>query len=81
MREWDGQVGGGMEWDSNEREILIEGVTMGLGRNLMLGNSQASTRMTPVEILGIVKRMPELAFPVVKLVTTIKVIIKPLSNN
>ena len=28
-----------MEWESNEREILIERATMELGRNMMLGKS------------------------------------------
>ena len=33
----DGQVGRRMERESNERDILIEGAIMGLGRNLVLG--------------------------------------------
>ena len=36
-----------IEWKSNEREVLIERVTMGLERNLVLGKSQEYTRMTP----------------------------------
>ena len=30
--------GGGTEWESNERDILIERATMGLGRILVLRN-------------------------------------------
>lgn len=33
MRELDGRVGGGMEWESSERDTLMKG----LGRNLVLG--------------------------------------------
>ena len=36
IRELDG-VGGGTEKESNERDILIEGAIMGLGRNLVPG--------------------------------------------
>lgn len=35
MRERDGQVGKGTEWESNERDILVEVTIMGLGRNLV----------------------------------------------
>ena len=37
MREQEGQVEGGTDRDSNEKDILIEGAIMGLGRNLVLG--------------------------------------------
>ena len=37
MKKPDGPVGGGMEWKHSKRDILIEGVIMGIGRNLMLG--------------------------------------------
>lgn len=30
-------VGGDMEWESNERNTLVEGFIMGLGRNVGLG--------------------------------------------
>lgn len=36
MREQDGQEGRGVEWKNNEREVLMERITAGLGRNLML---------------------------------------------
>ena len=36
MRKLDGGFGRGMEWDSNERDILVEGDIMRLGRNLVL---------------------------------------------
>lgn len=36
MREWDGCVGGRTEWESNKRDILLEGAIRGLGRNLVL---------------------------------------------
>ena len=36
-REQDSPVTGGTKWESNERDILIEGAIMGLGRNLVLG--------------------------------------------
>lgn len=38
MRDQDDQVGGGMEKEDNERDILIEGEIIGLGRNLVPGN-------------------------------------------
>ena len=37
MRKWDGHEVREMESESIEREILIEKVTMGLGRNLVVG--------------------------------------------
>ena len=37
MREWDVRGWRGMEFESNEREILIERDTIGLRRNLVLG--------------------------------------------
>ena len=37
MKERDDQVGEGTRWESNERGILIEGVIMGLGTNLVPG--------------------------------------------
>ena len=33
-REWDGQVAGGADRESNERDNLMEGAIMGLRRNL-----------------------------------------------
>lgn len=36
MREEDGQGGVENERESNERDLLIEGTIMGLGRNLVL---------------------------------------------
>lgn len=36
MREQDGQERRGMEGENNEREVLIERITVRLGRNLML---------------------------------------------
>lgn len=38
--------------ESKERDILTEGVIMGLVRNLTLGKSQESTRMTPTKTLS-----------------------------
>ena len=38
MRDQEDRVARGMDRESNERVILIEGATMGLGRNLILGN-------------------------------------------
>ena len=37
MREEDGKVGEALEWESNERDILIEEAITGLGRILVLG--------------------------------------------
>ena len=37
MREQDGPDRGGMEWERNEKDLLVEGLIMGLGRNLVLG--------------------------------------------
>lgn len=37
MRAQDGKVGGGPEWESNERDMLIEGAILAVGRNLVLG--------------------------------------------
>ena len=37
MKEQDGQDGGRREKDSKKRDILIEGVIIGLARNLALG--------------------------------------------
>ena len=37
MKALDGGVGGGTERESNERDILIEGAIVGLGRNQVLG--------------------------------------------
>lgn len=36
MKEWDGQWGKLIEWESNEKEVLIKRVNMGLGRKLVL---------------------------------------------
>lgn len=38
MKDQDGQVGEGVEGGSNERDILLEGAILGLGRNLVPGN-------------------------------------------
>ena len=35
--------------ENNERDILIERATMGLGRNLLLVKSPEFTRMTPAK--------------------------------
>ena len=37
MKGLDGLVGRGMERERNERDILIEGAILWLGRNLVLG--------------------------------------------
>ena len=37
MREQDDQADERMEWESNKRDILIEGTIMGVERNLVLG--------------------------------------------
>ena len=37
MREHDSRGGRGMKWESNEKEILVEKATMGLGSNLVVG--------------------------------------------
>ena len=37
MRELDGRVGGRTERENKERDVLIEGDIVGLGRNLVLG--------------------------------------------
>ena len=42
----------GTERKSNETDILIEGVIMGVGRNLMLGKFPESTRITPSKTLS-----------------------------
>ena len=36
MRKLDGRFGRGGEWGSNERDILVEGDIVRLGRNLVL---------------------------------------------
>ena len=36
MRDWEGQVRGEMEWENNERAILVEEAIMGLVRDLEL---------------------------------------------
>lgn len=35
-----------MEKESNDRDILVEGVIVGLGRNLRLGKIQGTQKMT-----------------------------------
>ena len=42
-----GQIGGGMEWESNESDILIEGAIIGLGRNLVLGKFPGNHKDDP----------------------------------
>ena len=37
MWEWCGREGRVIDWESNERKILIERVTTGIGRKLVLG--------------------------------------------
>ena len=37
MCEWNGQVGGRTERENKERDTLIEGAIMGLGKHLTLG--------------------------------------------
>lgn len=63
MKVQDVHVGEWLERDNNERDILIKGAIIGLGRNLVLGKYQQSTRMTPARILAIVERVQKLAFP------------------
>ena len=36
IQDQEDRIGGGMERESNERDILIEGAIVGLGRNLAL---------------------------------------------
>ena len=56
--------GGGMEWESNQRDILIEKVTVGLGRNMVLGKSPRIHKDDPqLRLLAIMKRVSELAYP------------------
>ena len=52
MRKQNDQDGGRTEIESNERDIFIEGVIMGLGRNLALKNSQIFKMVTPAKILS-----------------------------
>ena len=62
MRYLDGRVGEGMEGESNERHILINGPIMGLGRNLIpgsLGNPQGRLQLI---FLALVERVSELVF-------------------
>ena len=46
-RDQVGPVGAGMERESNERDILIEGAIMGLERNLVLGKFPGNHKNDP----------------------------------
>ena len=52
LREQNDQDGGRTETESKERDILIEGVIMGLGRNLALEKFPGIHGMTPVKTLS-----------------------------
>ena len=47
MKERESQVGGGTEWEINERDILIEGAIIGLGENLVLGKFSGIHKYNP----------------------------------
>lgn len=49
MRDQDVQAGGKTVMESKEKVTLIEGVTLGLGRNLMLRKFLESTWIIPVK--------------------------------
>ena len=69
-----------MEGENSERDILIKGVIMGLERKLVLEKSQKFTRMT-LRLLAIVERVSERAFPLIRLVTTLIVIITESTSS
>ena len=64
-----------------EKEILIERASMALGRNLVLGKLPAVTRMTQLSLLAVVERVPDLTFPIIRLVNTPTVVIEPSSSD
>ena len=47
MSDLDDQIGGGTARENNERDILIKGVNMGLGKSLLLEKLLGKHRMTP----------------------------------
>lgn len=49
MREQDSRVAGRNERESTERDTLIEGTIMGLGRNLVPGKLQGTHKADPIQ--------------------------------
>lgn len=68
MRGWEHEGSGWPSWawhtegESKERDVLIEGASLGLGKkNGCQGTSWESTRMTP-RFLSVLDWVPELVF-------------------